>query len=282
LHLPAFYLSRYPITNAQYRPFVESGCYERPDYWTAEGWAWRRGEREPDLSPIQDESLRENYAAWLERRPAERRDRPFWWDDPSWGLPNRPAVGVTWYEALAYCRWLEEQLQVSGCRLKVWQEGQTTTCHLQRAALNVRLPSEAEWEKAARGAHGFTWPWGDEWVDGRANTEEAGIGETSAVGCFPSGASSCGGLDMAGNVWEWTHSKWGRTSTYRPDYAYPYDAEDGRESLDGPDFRVVRGGSWGNSSWFARCAVRHWGIPGDWSNYIGFRVVVSPRSAPGA
>jgi len=189
------------------------------------------------------------------------------------GLPNRPVVGVTWYEAVAYCNWLLEQLKVSGFKLQVGRKPETL--NLKPETLLVRLPTEAEWEKAARGTDGRRWPWGNEWVEGRANTEEADIGETCAVGCFPAGASPWGVLDMAGNVWEWTVSKWGRTSVYRPDYGYPYDPTDGREDLTGPDLRVVRGGSWSLVQRLARCAFRNRNIPVVFVDYLGFRVVVS-------
>ena len=162
------------------------------------------------------------------------------------GKENHPVVEVNWDDAVAYAEWAGK-----------------------------RLPVDKEWEKAARGTDGRTWPWGNEWVEGRANTEEADIGETCAVGCFPAGASPYGLLDVAGNVWEWTSTKWGRTSVYRPDYGYPYDPTDGREDLTGPDLRVVRGGSWYLLQRVARCAYRNGDIPDDFHDSLGFRVVVS-------
>jgi formylglycine-generating enzyme required for sulfatase activity len=278
--LPAFLISRYPVTNVQYRPFVESGGYEQPHYWTADGWAWRSGEREPDLSLIDDEDLRKNYADWLAGRPAEKRGCPFWWDHARWGAPTRPVVGVTWYEAVAYCNWLTEQLRVLSSELRVWRDGQLETRNSKLETLVIRLPGEAEWEKAARGSAGCRWPWGDEWVSGGANTEEAGIGETSVVGCFPGGASPYGPLDMAGNVWEWTRSLWGNTSIDRPDYGYPYDAADGRENLDASGWRVLRGGSWFFSQRYARCASRFRYYPVFFLNFVGFRLVVSLALPP--
>ncbi|MBM4431855.1 MAG: NACHT domain-containing protein, partial [Chloroflexi bacterium] len=227
LELPLFFMGRYLVTNAQYRLFVAAKGYDTRDYWTEDGWAWRHG-AEADLSVV-DEGLRKTWAEWLEHRPAERRDRPFWWDDPQWGAPTRPVVGVTWYEALAYCRWLDERLRAAGAL--AWAPPDYF----------VRLPSEAEWEKAARGTQGLRWPWGNTWKKDRANIDETGLGQTSAVGLFPGGASPYGLLDMVGNVWQWTLSRWGRTSINRPDYGYPYRSEDGREDAGGPDWRVVRG-----------------------------------------
>ena len=290
--LPAFLVGRYPITNAQYRPFVEGDGYDKARHWTAEGWAWRTGEHESDLSSIDHEHLRNNLRACLARRPIEKRGRPFWWDDPRLGLSNRPVVGVTWYEALAYCRWLQEQLQIANSesqianeQWQVWREGRVETLQsisdgelqfaIRHSSFTIRLPSEAEREKAARGTDGRHWPWGNEWAKGKANTEESGIGETSAVGAFPAGASPCGAMDMSGNVWEWTSSRWGRTSFYRPDYSYPYDPDDGRENLDGPDLRMVRGGSWDHHQRDARCAYRGGILPAIYFNYVGLRVVVS-------
>jgi formylglycine-generating enzyme required for sulfatase activity len=277
LHLNSYFIARYPLTNDQYRPFWEQGGYDDPDYWSEEGWAWRQG-AQADLSPIDDKDFRKTYENWLANRPQEKRDRPYWWDDPRWGGANRPVVGVSWYEALAYCAWLNEQLTerveeiLNHVEIKergFWEQIANGRCV-------VRLPTEAEWEKAARGEESVRWPWGNEWVGGYANTEETNLEETSPVGIFPGGASPYGLLDMVGNVWEWTTSRWGRESFGNPDYGYPYRPDDGREVLSGPDLRVVRGGSWFNSRRFARCASRFGDFPDGFFLYgSGFRVVVS-------
>jgi formylglycine-generating enzyme required for sulfatase activity/energy-coupling factor transporter ATP-binding protein EcfA2 len=274
LTLPAFYISRYLITNAQYGVFVADGGYDDRDNWTSEGWAWRHG-AEADLSPIDDAEWQKRYAEWLASRPADKRDWPYWWHDPQWAAPTRPVVGITWYEALAYCHWLQRQLQVPGFKFQVWRNGRIEARDLKPGTFAVRPPSEAEWEKAARGPKACRWPWGDTWQEGLANTSEAGLSQTSAVGLFPRGASPYGVLDMAGNVWEWTISRWGRTSIYKPDYGYPYRSGDGREELAGPDLRVVRGGSWDARQGSARCAYRGWLVPANFSDILGLRVVVS-------
>lgn len=151
------------------------------------------------------------------------------------GIANHPVVSVTWHGARAYCAWLTGVWRAAG-RIGADEE--------------VRLPTEAEWEKAARGADARRWPWGNEWTDGLANTAEAGIGGTSAVDAYPAGASPYGALDMAGNVWEWT---------------LPEEGE----------CRVLRGGSFLFSIDTVRCATRYWTYPGDWRSDMGFRVVVA-------
>ncbi len=279
--LPLYYISRFPVTNAQFRPFVEGDGYRNRDYWTDAGWAWREG-AEPDLSPL--EGLREevirNYREWLAQRPKARRDRPFWWEHPELGLSNRPVVGITWFEAAAYCRWLEKRMQEAGSKgqeaggkVLVWREGKLSSCVLPLASCRVRLPSEAEWEKAARGTGGLRYPWDNVWRDDCANTEEAGLGQTSAVGMFPNGASPYGVLDLVGNVWEWTRSRWG-VNVQKPDFVYPYVADDGREAEESLAVPVLRGGSWYNDQRYARGGCRYRLIPGDFY-YLGVRVVLS-------
>jgi len=270
LSLPEYWIGRYPLTNAQMRPFVESDGYENPDYWTPEGWAWRQG-AEPDFSfieTVQDEDFVKNYKAWVSSR--QERGRPHWWEDPRWGAANRPVVGATWYEALAYCKWLESRLREAGSAALLEPKIQQALA----SGAGIRLPSEAEWEKAARGRKGLRWPWGNTWQDGKANTAEAGLKETSPVGIFSAGASPYGLQDMSGNVWEWTLSKWGMNAS-KPDFPYPYIADDGREDWDGPAARVVRGGSWDINERLARCAYRLRNIPALFNHDLGFRVVLS-------
>ena len=161
------------------------------------------------------------------------------------GPDDHPVVQVTWNEALAFCRWLGE-----------------------RAGLPVTLPSEAEWEKAARGTDGRIYPWGDEPPDeGRCNFG-SNVGGATPVGRYsPQGDSPYGCADMAGNVWEWTRSR------YR---GYPYDPGDGREDLEAGQgvLRVLRGGEFFSEAWSVRCAFRVRGLTGYRGGDCGFRLCV--------
>jgi len=195
-------------------------------------------------------------------------------------VDNHPITNITWYEALEYCRWLDAKLKsVSSERLAraqipaeraFWQA-------LAENKVRVTLPSEAEWEKAARGADGRLFPWGAEFTPEFANTGETGVSSISAVGSFPAGASPYGLHEMSGNVWEWTRSLWGRDFS-TPDFKYPYLLDQEREDLNAPKeaLRVLRGGSFGNESVFARCAFRFRLNPDFRNGDLGFRVVVSP------
>jgi len=190
------------------------------------------------------------------------------WQSDEGRRPERatcPAAYVSWHDARAYCAWLAE----------AWRaEGKIAGDEV------VRLPTEAEWEKAARGTDGRRWPWGDEWDETRCNTSELGLGGTTPVGIFPKGASPYGCLDMAGNVWEWTVSLWGR-DVQEPEFKYSYKPTDGREKLEASHdvLWVVRGGAFDYSQYRARCAGRVRDHPNlRWSSG-GFRLVVS--RAPG-
>jgi formylglycine-generating enzyme required for sulfatase activity len=220
--LDAFRIGRYPVTNAQYAGFIERKGYEKQDYWTKDGWVWREG---------------------------ESITQPGYWEDPRWNQPDHPVVGISWYEAVAYCRWLS-----------------------QATGQEFRLPTEAEWEKAARGEHGREWPWGNEFDLQKANTLETGLQRTTPVGQYsPACDSPYGAADMAGNVWEWCQD-W---------FAGDYYQRSPSENPPGPKkgvIRVLRGGSWYNNVDIARCACRGGSYPDSRRDYLGFRVVTSPGS----
>jgi formylglycine-generating enzyme required for sulfatase activity len=183
-------------------------------------------------------------------------DQPAFWEDERFNNPSQPVVGVTWFEARAYCRWLDAQWRAVGARIaSPLSEG-----------YGVQLPSEAEWEYAARGRWGRRFPWGGRGDPGRANTLEGHVLRPTPVGSYPEGTTSQGIHEMSGNVWEWTRS------LYKP---YPYRAEDGRENPEAKGPLVVRGGAWGNRQGDARCAARVRYLPVGGYNFRGFRVVVS-------
>lgn len=219
-----YWIGKYPVTNAQYARFIEDDGYHQEAFWSKEGWAWR-----------------------IEKE----QERPAYWNAAEDNNPIFPVVGVTWYEADAYARWLNTQVQVTGSKLHVWQDGEIAEIDVQPKTLKVHLSSEEEWERAARGTDGRVYPWGDEFEIQWASTSESGAIGTTAVCTYLQGVSPVGAWDMSGNVWEWMRSPW-----------------------DEENF-ILRGGSWGSDERLARCAYRVRYIPVNFSNSMGFRVVVS-------
>ncbi|HYF64893.1 MAG TPA: SUMF1/EgtB/PvdO family nonheme iron enzyme [Herpetosiphonaceae bacterium] len=206
--LPAYAIGRSPVTNAEYARFIAAGGYATPRWWTEYGWEVKES----------GNVYRDDPA----RRP------PAWTGPENWGLagwdaPDQPVTGVNWYEADAYCRWLSHQ-----------------------SGLTVTLPSEAEWEKAARGTDGRRFPWG-EWAPtadrctfGRSWTDD----RPTPVGAHsPQGDSPYGCADMVGNVREWTCSR------FAP---YPFQAEPRVTAMT----VVSRGASWCFGAESLHCAKR--------------------------
>ncbi len=235
VNLPTFRISRYPITNAQYAAFVKAGGYGEAGYWTAaaaNGY-WQGGR--------------------VRRLGSEWAERPYDYGPP-FNLPNHPVVGVNWYEAIAFCAWLTEQLRAAG-ELDPNDE--------------ITLPTESQWEKAARGTDGRLYPWGSKPEPELANSEETGLGSTTAVGCFPGGAGPYGVQDMSGNVWEWCRTKFEESyQDYRDD-----------NTLEQYTSRVLRGGSFANEQDKCRCAARYNSDPNRRLRHFGFRVVASPSTS---
>ena len=231
LEIPySYWIARYPVTVAQFGVFVKDGGY------TETGW-WRTRAAQH----------------WLREAKVTA---PRYWETQCLH-PTRPVVYVTWYEAMAYCAWLDAKLR--GLDNSVIPPG-----------YQLRLPSEAEWEKAARSGERVRYPWGDEeWDVQRANISDSGLSYPTPVGIYPHGATPSGLHDVAGNVWEWTLTAWGD---------YPYEPH--RNNPEGEIGRVVRGGSWSYYRRRARCAFRLGDHPViNWNDPLGFRVVVSPADS---
>lgn len=213
LSIPAetYLISKYPITNSQFTLFIEAQGYQTQGWWTDSGWR----QREKD--------------GWTQ---------PRYWSDSTWKGAQQPVVGVSWFEAVAFCLWLSN---MTGER--------------------ITLPTEDQWQYAAQSNDGRVYPWGNEWDCERCNnsvTPCRSNATTSVRQYAHVGHSASGVVDMAGNVWEWCLT----------DYATRQ-----HDITVGAVHRVIRGGSWGydNPDRF-RCDFRNGYAPQDWSNDIGFRV----------
>jgi formylglycine-generating enzyme required for sulfatase activity len=196
-------------------------------------------------------------------------------------VDNHPVIWVNWYEAMAYCEWIGKQLQhIAGNRQadeSLDQAEKDFWTGILNKTLIVTLPSELEWEKAARGTDGRTYPWGEVIDPQKANYKETGLGWTNPVGCFPQGNSPYGIADMSGNVWNWLRSLMGKDVEHF-EFNYPYDPQDGREDPEaGSDvLRGMRGGAFLVEPRRATCYFRD-GVPPDArDDGDGFRLVVTP------
>jgi formylglycine-generating enzyme required for sulfatase activity len=224
---PTFWMAKYPITYRQFHAFVDD-----PDGMANPRW-WQ------GLARTDNDDLGEQAFE-------------FW---------NHPRERVTWYQAVAFCRWLTAQAKAYPDLLPP---------QARAGAWRITLPTEWQWEKAARGHHGRLYPWGAEYIQGYANVDETKKGDgphklqsTSAVGLYPQGATPEGILDLSGNVWEWCLNE----------YANPE-----RFQESGDERRALRGGSWYWDAASASASARSWFLPWYRDADYGFRVVVVPIS----
>jgi formylglycine-generating enzyme required for sulfatase activity len=276
--LAPFSIGVYPVTNAEYELFIRAGGYENEQWWdtpAAREWLTRGG-RAAERARIRgirdhwkrqgEEALRAStntsqhkdywarYIAMTDTEFEELLDQakpletapprqPEFWNDPRFNQPTQPVVGVTWHEARAYCNWLTAS--VADGRI-------------------YRLPTEAEFEAAARGKEERQFSYGNTFAAERCNTFESHIRRTTPVGIFDN-ATPEGAYDLSGNAWTWT------LSLYQN---YPYDADDGRENIEAEGNRVLRGGSWDDLNVYARAACRLLIHPASRGNFLGFRLLL--------
>lgn len=236
-------------------PFIMGAGVERDaDAFENERWSPEAGSGTVDLPAFliaSTETTVEQFAAFV--LATGRRVDP----QALSGPPTHPVRFVSWPEALAYGRWLESALPAApGVPAAIADR--------LRAGWRVRLPSEAQWEKAARGTDGRRFPWGAEPRRDRANFDSQSLAE---IGQFPCPECPHGLRDMSGNVWEWT------SSPYQP---YPYTAADDRTNLDADALWVIRGGHYGDPARMVRTTVRGAAEPGARRAFIGFRVALVP------
>lgn len=206
---PAFWMAKYPITNRQYREFIEVGGYQQDAWWTDSGRKWK----------------------------ADDIKKPRLWDNTLWNGDDYPIVGVSWYEAIAFCRWVSEKT------------GVITT-----------LPTDVQWQRAIQDDNPQKYVWGDDWNEDFCNhsvipyhsTHTTPVKQYEGIADSPFGV-----VDMTGNVWEWCLTGY----------------HTGRDEIDGDDIRVLRGGSWSiiGAEWFTT-TFRSAYYPQGRETHVGFRI----------
>ncbi|WP_449222405.1 SUMF1/EgtB/PvdO family nonheme iron enzyme [Sulfidibacter corallicola] len=234
-----FFLAKYPVTNQEYGEFMREKGYQNKHWWSPLGLRWLE-ERGEDIS------------------------EPRHWKTSRFGKPNQPVVGISWFEAEAYCNWLSAHL--ASAPPQGWQ-----------GLLEVRLPSEIEWEYATRGRESHSYPWGEDEPDDRLANFGMNLGRSSAVGVYPKGGTPSGLLDMGGNVWEWC-----RTRFEKKAYGMPWEARHRLIIEKINHVACVRGGSWLNRDWELPAAYRIWFTAGNRVFLVGFRCccVAVPSAEP--
>jgi len=263
VRVPRFYIAKYPVTCAQYQRFIDAGGYATERYW--------RNQRGGDEDG-REKNLGSEAWEWLQQAGGADR-RPWYWDNPRFHRAGYPVIGVTWYEAAAYCAWLTEQLRQGD--EETGRQGENLQSLISN--LQVRLPTELEWVRAAGGEADERCPWDastgsapgestgklpkekqKEVVLARANVEESKIGGTTPVAMYPDGVSEPFRIwDMGGNVWEWT-------STLCEGYPGAY----------------LRGSSWESNAEDAGVRARYDNARCDGYHPYGLRVVVASWAFP--
>ncbi len=228
----AFRIARYPVTNAEFARFIAAGGYSDPRWWSVTGRAF--------LGP-------DGHRAPPEERGAPIA-QPGLWTVASYNGPTQPVVGVSWYEAAAFCTWLTAEGRAAG-----W---------LYPGEM-LRLPTALEWERAARHLDQRRYPWGDDPPDtGHANFAACALRAPSPIGCFPAGAAVCGALDLAGNVWEWTCS-----------LADALEERGPRTDVALHETPAIKGGAFNWEAEGLRCGAYNRFPPTQRYNLLGFRLV---------
>ena len=256
-----YYISRFAVTVAQYAAFVAADGYKDQALWEAshkDAWLWRTGEFDSSKT-IEDKG----YKDWLALRPADLRHQPMDWAEQLANL-NRPVTGVTWFEATAYAAWLEV-LRQKGDDGYDWGT-------LKAPQYRLRLPTEGEWERAARAGGTGKFPWGDDDADiDQCANVDGKVGHPTTVGSYPPNA--LGLYDMAGNVWQWQANLY--TNPYENKLILPKTSLKIGKDYQTSDRVSLRGGSWIDHPDIARCSARYRFLPDNWYDVLGFRLVLS-------